>query len=94
VQDHPVFAAFRVEQKKITDRARPCLLIDNPEAFRHIAKIEGCQPARNMPPGYMDGEIALAVEAAAADWKRYCATQPASPIPDETQVVERPSAVG
>ena len=92
VQDHPVFTTFRQEQKKITDRARPCLLIDNPDSFRRICQVEGCRPAKNMPPGYLDGDIARAIEAAAADWERYCATQPASPIPAEPQPAQRPTA--
>lgn len=92
VQNHPLFVAYRQEQKKITDRARPCLLIDSPDAFRRITQIEGCRPAKNMPPGYLDGDIAHAIDAAAEDWQRYCATQPASPIPAQPQPVESAAA--
>jgi len=72
VQNHPVFRAFREEQSHVTDRARPCLLIDHPEVFRRVAEIEGCRPAKNMPPGYLDGEIARHVDKVAAEW-RACA---------------------
>ncbi len=73
VERNPVFVAYRQEQAKIGDRARPCLLIDHPEAFRRIFQIEGCRPAKNMPEGYLDGEIASAIDAAAARWREVAA---------------------
>ncbi len=69
VQNDPVFVAFRREQGRIQDRDRPCLLIDNPEAFRRIARCDGCRPARNMPPGYLDGAIAAKFDEVAAEWR-------------------------
>ncbi len=76
VQHHPVFQAFRAEQDKITDRARPCLLIDHPEVIRRIGGIESCRPAKNFPEGYLDGEIARTVDRIAAEWKAKVATLP------------------
>lgn len=70
VQRHPVFVAYREEQKRITDRASPCLLIDHPEAFRRIYKIGACRPAKNMPPGYLDGEISRIIDERAAEWNK------------------------
>ena len=69
VQDHPAFRAYRAEQEKIHDRARPCLLIDHPEAFRRVFRAGGCFPAKNMPAGYIDGEIASTIDRIAAEWK-------------------------
>ncbi len=74
VQRHPVFVAFREEQQKIRDRARPCPLIDHPAAFRRIATIEGCRPAANMPRGYLDGSIAEFIDVRAAELEIACAT--------------------
>lgn len=74
VQRNPVFVAYRDEQKKIADRKRPCLLIDHPEAFRRIARISGCRPANNMPEGYLDGDIAAAIDLAAAEWQQVAPT--------------------
>ena len=70
VQWHPVFVAYREEQKRITDRASPCLLIDHPEAFRRIYKIGASRPAKNMPPGYLDGEISRIIDERAAEWNK------------------------
>ena len=70
VQNNPVFRQYRTEQKKIKDRARPCLLIDHPEAFRRVAQLDACQPAKNMAPGYVDGEIAEAVDQIAEEWRK------------------------
>lgn len=68
VARNPVFAAFREHQARIRDRARPCLLMDHPWAVRQIAAVEGCRPASNMPNGYLDGPIAQAMDALAAEW--------------------------
>lgn len=70
IQKNPVFVAFRQEQARITDRNRPCLLIDNPEAFRRVARCDGCKPAKNMPPGYLDGPIARRFDETAAEWQQ------------------------
>jgi MoaA/NifB/PqqE/SkfB family radical SAM enzyme len=70
VQKHPVFRAFRQEQSRITDRKRPCLLIDHPEAFRRIYRAGGCRPAKNMPDGYLDGPIARHINEVADRWRR------------------------
>ena len=70
MQRHPVFRAFRQEQARITDRKRPCLLIDHPEAFRRICRAGGCLPAKNMPEGYLDGPIARHIDRVADEWRR------------------------
>jgi len=75
VEKNPVFQTYRAEQRKITDRSRPCLLIDHPEAFRHCLGHEECRPSRNMPEGYADGSIARHIDATAAEWKSYCLTR-------------------
>jgi MoaA/NifB/PqqE/SkfB family radical SAM enzyme len=69
VERDPVFAAFRAEQTRAPDRARPCLLIDRPEAFRRICRMDGCRPAKNMPEGYLDGEIARVLDVKAAEFR-------------------------
>jgi len=82
VQNHPVFRAFRSAQEEVrlqtrknafgglvTDRARPCLLIDHPHLFRRISRMPGCIPAKNMSAGYLDGQIAAAIDQAARDWQ-------------------------
>lgn len=81
VQRHPVFRAYREEQDGIADRARPCLLIDHPEAFRRIATAPGCRAAKNMPAGYLDGDIARRIDTVARDWEATAATLP--PLPAE-----------
>jgi hypothetical protein len=88
VQRNPVFVAYRAEQGKIKDRKRPCLLIDHPEAFRRIAGVNGCRPAKNMPAGYLDGEIARAIDLAAAEWRQLAPTLP--PV----VALEHPPGVG
>ena len=70
VQKNPVFRAFREEQSRISDRKRPCLLMDHPEAFRRIYRKGGCRPAKNMPGGYLDGDIARHLDDTAESWKR------------------------
>ncbi len=92
VQRHPVFRAFRQEQRRITDRNRPCLLIDHPEAFRRVARMEGARPAKNLAPGYLDGEIARTIDEAAAAWAELAATLPPLPSaqdPDASQLVSK-----
>ncbi len=69
VQDHPVFRAFRAAQEQVADRARPCLLIDHPHLFREIARMPQCRPGKNMAEGYLDGEIAAAIDHAARRWE-------------------------
>jgi len=87
VQRHPVFRAFRQEQTRITDRSRPCLLVDNPEAFRRIYKLPGCRPAKNMSEGYVDGEIARHIDRAAREWADLVPHLP--PLPAEREAAER-----
>jgi len=93
VQNHPVFCAFRAEQEKISDRSRPCLLIDHPEVFRRIFRIEGCRPARNMTGGYVDGRIASIIDATAADWRDKAAELPPLPAEREADALLHANAV-
>ncbi|MFQ5807066.1 MAG: radical SAM/SPASM domain-containing protein [Phycisphaerae bacterium] len=86
VQRHPVFLAFRDEQGRIIDRARPCLLIDHPEAFRRVAKVNGCRPAKNISVGYLDGEIARAVDDVAEAWAKMVPGLPPLPAERERRV--------
>jgi MoaA/NifB/PqqE/SkfB family radical SAM enzyme len=83
VQRNPLFRAFRDEQRKVTDRARPCMLIDHPEAIRRLAKVESCRAAKNMAAGYLDGEIAQAIDGAAEDWAQMVPILP--PLPAERE---------
>lgn len=86
VQNSPMFKAFRSEQEKIKDRDRPCLLIDHPEAFRRIAATcADCRPAKNMPPGYLDGQIARKFDEVAEEWGQ--AKLP--PLPAEVEQQQR-----
>jgi MoaA/NifB/PqqE/SkfB family radical SAM enzyme len=82
VQRNPVFVAYREEQAKIKDRKRPCLLIDHPEVFRRIVRVNGCRAAKNMPAGYLDGDIARAIDFAAAEWGRLAPTLPEAAEPE------------
>jgi hypothetical protein len=84
VEKNPLFAAFRKAQREITDRARPCLLLDNPEKFRHICRTAEYRPAKNMPPGYLDGEIAKAIDERAKEWEQYVA-QKLPPLPSQVE---------
>jgi len=90
VQEDAVFRAFRDEQARITDRARPCLLIDHPQAFRRIWQMGGCRATKNFPPGYADGEIARAVDQAARQWRQKCAQLP--PMIHQAQAREEPGS--
>jgi len=76
VRDNPVFRAYRRHQAEITDRNRPCLLIDHPQAFRDIARQPTCRPDHTMPTGYLDGEIAAAIDVAAEEWAERSAKLP------------------
>ena len=67
---HPGFVAFRREQGDIRDSAAPCPLIDHPEVFRRVASAAGCHAAANMPPGYLDGAVADALDRGASEWRR------------------------
>ncbi len=87
VQRNPVFRAFRREQEGITDRARPCLLIDHPEVFRRIASLPECRPAKNMAEGYLDGAIARHIDEVARGWAEKAKTLP--PLPAEREAAER-----
>ena len=91
VQHHPVFKAVRAEQTKITDRTRPCLLIDHPEAFRRINQVEGCRPAKNMPLGYAEGEIARHVDEVAAQWAAKAAALPSLVTADKLEESQVPA---
>jgi MoaA/NifB/PqqE/SkfB family radical SAM enzyme len=70
VQNNPTFRRFREEQSKITDLARPCLLIDHPQAIRRVVQEEDCRAAKNMCPGYLDGAIAESVDERAERWRQ------------------------
>jgi len=90
VQRHPVFRGFREEQEGITDRARPCLLVDHPEVFRRIVQRPGWRPARNMADGYLDGVIARHIDQVAAAWEETARHLP--PLPAEREAAERRQA--
>ncbi len=92
VQRHPVFVAFRRAQAQVTDRARPCLLIDHPQLFRQIAALPECRAAKNMAPGYLDGEIAAAIDNCAATWSAAVPALP--PLPAELEPAPIPATVG
>ena len=91
VQNHPIFKAYRREQQDLTDRSRPCLLIDHPEAFRRILQAGECRPAKNMPPDYVQGRIARAIDDTAARWKARAAQLP--PLPAEVQAKAKVGAL-
>jgi MoaA/NifB/PqqE/SkfB family radical SAM enzyme len=69
VQRNPVFRAFRDEQDQVTDRARPCMLIDHPEAFRRVARMHGCKAARNMGADYLEGPTAEIIDEISRQWR-------------------------
>jgi MoaA/NifB/PqqE/SkfB family radical SAM enzyme len=99
VQRHPLFRAFREEQRGVTDRARPCLLIDHPEVMRRLVQVGGCRAARNMPAGYLDGEIARTLDWVSAEWAQKAPTLPPLPaqrehLADAQRDGERRAAAG
>ena len=83
VQRHPMFVGYREKQKLIRHRAAPCLLIDQPELFRQLCRELGYKPAKNMPPDYLEGPIAQAIDAAAAAWHAKLAEL--EPLPAERE---------
>ncbi|MCE5327044.1 MAG: radical SAM protein [Planctomycetaceae bacterium] len=76
VQNSPLFKAYRHEQAGVTDRNRPCMLIDNPQAFQRIRCTENCRAGKNFPPGYADGEIAETIKQVAQQWQEKCTQLP------------------
>ncbi len=85
VRNNAFFRAWREEQNGIHDRDRPCLLIDHPEAFRRVVARGGCRPAKNMPPGYVDGEIARRFDEVAGQWQ----ARKLPPLPAEVERRQR-----
>ena len=51
--------------------------------------MDGCRPAQNMPPGYLDGQIAGAIDAAASAWRQCAANLP--PLPAELEARTEPA---
>ena len=86
VQRHPFFVGFRQKQLLVHERAAPCLLIDHPELFRQLCREVGCRPAKNMPPDYLEGPIAQAIDEAAAAWAAKVPELP--PLPAERALLE------
>jgi len=76
IERHPTFTAYRDVQRRITDRARPCPIIDHPEMFREICATTAghWRPAKNFPEGFLDGPIARAIDEVAEGWRAYCQT--------------------
>jgi len=66
---HPFFRGYREKQKEVKDWRAPCLLIDHPEKFRALCAEQHWYPAKNMPEGYLDGEIGRAVDETSRSWK-------------------------
>jgi len=87
VQRNPFFVGFREKQKLIHDRAAPCLLIDHPELFRDLCKNIPFKAAKNMPPDYLEGPIAKAIDELAAAWKALVPNLP--PLPSERHAAEK-----
>lgn len=96
VDRNPVFAAYRREQSHITDRARPCLLIDHPESFRRVCCQGGWKPAKNMAEGYLDGQIADELDTRASAWHHYLCQRACQPegtyVPQTASTADRPAA--
>ena len=76
---HPFFVAFRECQKRITDHRAPCVLIDHPELIREICGAAPWFPGKNMPEGYLDGEISRAIDDDARYWNERLRTMPYIP---------------
>ncbi len=70
VNNHPFFKRFRDKQHLITDHRAPCVLFDHPEMIRDVCAEGGWYPTKNMPEGYLDGEIARAMDANAEAWQK------------------------
>ena len=92
VHRHPFFAAYRRVQKAITDHRAPCPLIDHPELFRHICRHYPWYPGKNMPEGYLEGDIARALDEVSACWKSHLRKMPALPECVRLEEEEEPVA--
>jgi len=81
VMRHPFFRGFREQQRKIHDWRAPCVLIDHPQLFRELCQRYAGQwyPAKNMPEGYLDGEIAQALDEISQAWQERLRSLPLIP---------------
>ena len=68
---HPFFRGFRDKQEEITDWRAPCMLIDHPDKFRALCAQGHWYPAKNMPQGYLDGDIAHEIDRISCSWCRH-----------------------
>jgi len=79
VNRHPFFVRFREKQRCIKDWRAPCLLIDHPEHVRDVCAKGQWFPGPNMPEGYLDGEIAQAIDDLARGWNEKLQEMPRVP---------------
>ncbi len=79
VNRHPVFVRFREKQAEITDYRAPCPLLDHPKKFREICAHTDWFAGNNMPAGYLDGDIARALDAGAREWQEALQRMPHVP---------------
>ena len=70
LENHPLFAKYREAQKKICDYRSPCVLIDHPEMIREICKEHTWKRAKNMPPSYLEGDIASLIDRRSREWQK------------------------
>ena len=79
VDKHPFFVKFREKQKEVADRRAPCLLLDHPQKIREICAEAEWFPAKNMPQGYLEGDIATVVDVCSRQWHGALQNMPAVP---------------
>jgi len=79
ISRHPFFVAFREKQRQITDWRAPCVLIDHPEMFREVCACHPYFAGKNMPEGYLQGDIADTITRRAEEWQAKLAHLPRVP---------------
>jgi len=69
ITSQETFQFYRRQQDKITDRFRPCVLIDHPHLAREIFSTKYCFATNNTPEDYFEGRIASIIDKRAREWK-------------------------
>lgn len=67
--NHQTLRAYRKAQDSITDRYRPCVLIDNPELAREVFSQNPHQKTNKTPEDYLQGKIADVITERANEWR-------------------------
>lgn len=69
ITNQETFVFYRVQQDKIKDRFRPCVLIDYPDYARELFSKKYCFETNNTPADYFKGRTADIIDQRAEEWK-------------------------